>query len=163
MGQTMTDTRGNMKLHTINFSGAILKRGFWLYIWRIKHANTEFVYVGRTGDSSSKYAASPFSRLSKHLDIRDNAAANMLMRHVKQHGLDPINCSFEMFAIGPLYEEQSNLKKHRKIRDIVAPLETALALHLRQKGYVVVGNHPSIGEVDKELFSEILATVDKIL
>ncbi len=151
-----------MKSHKINFSGAILERGFWLYVWRIKHRNTEFVYVGRTGDSSSRYAASPFARLSQHLDVRDNATANMLMRHIKQRGFDPIKCSFEMFAIGPLYKEQPNLEEHRKIRDIVAPLESALALYLRNKGYDVAGKHPSVEKVNKELFSEIQRTVDKV-
>jgi len=150
-----------MQFHRIKFSGAILERGFWLYVWRIKHENTEFLYVGRTGDSSSRFAASPFSRLSRHLDVSENASANMLLRHVKQRGLDPISCSFEMLAIGPLYKEQPNLAEHRKIRDIVAPLESAVAHYLRQKGFVVVSSHPTVGEVDKELLLKIQSTIDE--
>ena len=152
-----------MQVHRINFSGAILERGFWLYFWRIKYINTEFVYVGRTGDSSSRFAASPFSRLSRHLDVSESASANMLLRHVKQRGFDPISCSFEMVALGPFFTEQHSLAQHRKIRDIVAPLESALALYLRQKGFDVVGSHPTVGEVDKELFLKIQSAVDEVL
>lgn len=152
-----------MQVHKITFSGAILERGFWLYVWRIKYINAEFFYVERTGDSSSRFAASPFSRLSRHLDVSENASANMLLRHVKQRGFDPIRCSFEMFALGPLFPEQPSLEQHRKIRDIVAPLESALALYLRQKGVDVAGSHPTAGEVDKELFLKIQSAVDEIL
>ena len=73
-----------MRLPHLKFSGAILERGFWLYAWRIENGSREFFYVGRTGDSSSQYAASPFSRLGQHLDIRPNATANMLLRHVRR-------------------------------------------------------------------------------
>ena len=153
-----------MQVHRINFSGAILERGFWLYVWRIKYINSEFFYVGRTGDSSSRFAASPFSRLSRHLNVSENASANMLLRHVKQRGFDPIGCSFEMFALGPLFPEQPSLEQHRKIRDIVAPLESALALYLRQKGCDVAGSHPTTaGEVDKELLFKIQSAVDEVL
>ncbi|MFC1971345.1 hypothetical protein ACFLV0_05425 [Chloroflexota bacterium] len=151
-----------MKLHRVIFTGSLLERGFWLYVWRVKSVNADFVYVGRTGDSSSKYAASPFSRLSRHLDISENASANMLLRHIKRRGLDPISCSFEIIALGPLYKEQYSLEEHRKIRDIVAPLENVLAHYLHKKGYEVVGSHPSGGEVDKILFAEIQGLIDKV-
>ena len=68
-----------------------------------------------------------------------------------------------MFAIGPLYQEQSTFEKHCLIRDIVALLESALALYLHNKGYDVAGKHPSVGKVNKELFSEIQRAVDKVL
>jgi hypothetical protein len=113
-----------VQVHRINFSGAILERGFWLYVWRIKCKNREFYYVGRTNDSSSQFATSPFSRLSRHLDISENASANMILRHVKQRDFNPISCSFEMIAVGPIFPEQSSLAQHRKIRDIIAPLES---------------------------------------
>jgi len=129
-----------VKIHHIRFSGAILERGFWLYIWRIQSDTRTFFYVGRTGDSSSKYAASPFSRLGQHLDVRQTATANMLLRHVRKMGLDPLACNYELIALGPLFPEQPTLDLHREIRDRIASIEAELASYLRAKGLEVVGN-----------------------
>ena len=60
-------------MQQVRFEGALLERGFWLYVWRVRQESREVLYVGRTGDSSSRFAASPFSRLSQHLDIRPKA------------------------------------------------------------------------------------------
>ena len=44
---------------TVTLDGAMLRRGFWLYVWEITTPNGEKVlYVGRTGDSSSPNAQS---------------------------------------------------------------------------------------------------------
>lgn len=145
-----------MNTHELTFGGAFLERGFWLYIWRVTEAQHLFLYVGRTGDSSSKYAASPFARLGQHLDVRPKATANMLLRHVRARGLDPVRCTYELIAVGPIFSEQKSLLEHRKHRDIVAPLEAALAQHLRSKGHDVVGTHSSKHPVDSKLFSQVL-------
>lgn len=144
-----------MHLHRLKFSGAILERGFWLYAWRIESENREFFYVGRTGDSSSRYAASPFSRLGQHLDVRPNAAANMLLRHVRRLGLNPLACTFELLAFGPLFPEQTTLELHRQFRDRIAPLESTLAEFLRSTGREVVGSHGSRGTPDPTLVAEV--------
>ena len=83
-----------MKIHHLKFSGALIERGFWLYIWRVTCKNDYVLYVGRTGDSSSKYAASPFNRLGQHLDIRPKATANTLLRNIKSVGFNPVKCEF---------------------------------------------------------------------
>lgn len=150
-----------MKLHHLSFSGALLERGFWLYIWCVTHKNECVLYVGRTGDSSSKYAASPFNRLGQHLDVRPSATANMLLRNIRPLGFEPVNCGFEFTSIGPLFPEQSTLAKHRKYRDIIAPLEAALAKYLEQKGYRVIGTHPKPRTIDKNLFAKIKAMVSE--
>jgi hypothetical protein len=124
-------------LHRVAFSGAILERGFWLYAWRIRCGTGEFFYVGRTGDSSSQFASSPFSRLGQHLDVRVNAKANTLLRHVRAESFDPLACSFELQAFGPLFPEQNTMELHRKFRDQIAPLEFALAALLRGRGYTM--------------------------
>lgn len=144
-----------MNLHRTSFSGAILERGFWLYAWRISCGEQKFFYVGRTGDSSSQYAASPFSRLSQHLDVRANAKANTLLRHVHAQGLDPLKCEFELLAFGPLFPEQSTMELHRKFRDQIAPLETSLAQMLRSLGLCVVGKHGAAGSPDPVLQAEV--------
>ncbi|MSR58901.1 MAG: hypothetical protein EXS05_14835 [Planctomycetaceae bacterium] len=143
------------------FDGRILQRGFWLYVWTISHQNEEFLYVGRTGDSSSKYASSPFSRIGQHLDLRAKAKANSLLRNIREKKLEPTSCKFELFAIGPLFDEQADMASHRKHRDIVAPLEAALASYLKAAGYQVLGTHGSRKPLDESLFREVLAIVNE--
>lgn len=144
-----------MRLHRLRFPGALLKRGFWLYAWRIRCGDKEFYYVGRTGDSSSRYASSPFSRLGRHLDLRPTATANMLLRHIRRLGLDPEGCDYELLAFGPLFPEQSTLDLHRERRDIIAPLERALVELFRTSGHVVVGKHGKVGAPDSALLMKI--------
>ena len=139
-----------MRLHRLKFTGAILERGFWLYAWRILSGEREFFYVGRTGDSSSRFAASPFSRLSQHLDVRPKASANMLLRHVRRLKLDPLACKFEFLAFGPIFCEQTSLELHRQYRDRAARLERAFAAYLRSTGREVVGSHGGKGEAEAE-------------
>jgi len=65
-------------------AGGILQRGFWLYVWEVTPADkAPLYYVGRTGDSSSTNAQSPFNRMGQHLGFAKNS--NMLRRHLMQH------------------------------------------------------------------------------
>lgn len=145
----------NMKVHHLKFTGALIERGFWLYIWKVKEGKKLALYVGRTGDSSSKYAASPFNRLGQHLDIRPTATANTLLRNIRAEGFNPVKCEYELTSIGPLFPEQETLDEHRKYRDIIAPLEVALAEYLRAKGHKVIGKHPKPRPKDEKLFNKI--------
>jgi hypothetical protein len=149
-----------MRLHKLKFSGAILDRDFWLYAWRVECHEKVFYYVGRTGDSSSQYAASPFSRLGQHLDVRPNATAYMLLRLVRRFGLNPLYYSFELLAFGPIFSEQPTLELHRKYRDRIAPLESALAEFLRSKGarWSVI-----MVQVDPKLLAEVQSAFNATL
>jgi hypothetical protein len=112
--------------HAFSFSGALLQRGFWLYVWEIVSAEQEHVYyVGRTGDSSSSNAQSPFNRMGQHLGFNENS--NVLRRRLTARGVDPDGCTFRMVAHGPLLEEATTLAEHGSRRDIVAAMERALA------------------------------------
>lgn len=144
-----------MLLHRLSFSGAILERGFWLYAWRISCGAETFFYVGRTGDSSSQFAASPFSRLGQHLDVRSSAKANTLLRHVRAKNFDPLECEFELLAFGPLFPEQATMELHRNLRDQIAPLETSLADLFRERGFDVAGVHGKSGKPDPTLKAEV--------
>lgn len=128
----------------LRFKGALLERGFWVYVCRVKHKDKYLLYVGRTGDSSSRFAASPFSRLGRHLDLLPSAPANMLVRHLRDLRIDPRLCTYLLIACGPLYPEQENIRAHRRIRDRVALIEAKLAQQLKADGYKVVGSHPVI-------------------
>ena len=70
------------------FDGAILKRGFWLYLVEVvSSGGRRAVYVGRTGDTSSPYAASLFARLTGHLNDRKSAKANSLLKRLIEQDL----------------------------------------------------------------------------
>ena len=152
-----------MKPKTMRFDGALLSRGFWLYVWTIICNDRVVLYVGRTGDSSSPNASSPFRRIGQHLDARPNAKGNALATQLGKVGIDPINCAFEMMAFGPIFPEQDNMDDHKVFRDRAAGLERALADHLLAQGHEVVGTHPRRRPLDaktRALFDELCVAVD---
>lgn len=110
-------------LQSLIFSGAILQRGFWLYVWTVTSADGSTVlYLGRTGDSSSPCAQSPLNRLSQHLGTNKNA--NALRHQLLKAGIAPIDCtSFEMVAYGPIFTEAESMTEHGVPRNLVAVME----------------------------------------
>jgi len=156
-------TNDSQKLltYSMRFEGSVLSRGFWLYVWRITYSNDQYIYVGRTGDSSSANAASPFHRIGQHLDFRSSAKGNSLSRQLRALGIDPVLCSYEMLAIGPIFPEQKTMDRHRPVRDRVAALEKHLAIFLRQRGYQIIGTHAASTEVDPELWRRVVTAVSE--
>ncbi len=144
----------------MRFDGQLLKRGFWLYVWDIRSDGNQVLYVGRTGDSSSPHASSPFSRIGHHLNFKTNAKANSMARRLAQAGFNPTSCQFSMVGIGPLFPEQANFDAHRTVRDCVGALEAALAEHLRARGYAVLGIHHSRSAVDQVLWAQVETLVE---
>lgn len=100
----------------MKFEGQVLQRGFWLYVWKISNCNGEWLYVGRTGDSSSANAGSPFSRIGQHLDFRRTARGNLLTKQLTKNSIDPFNSQFSMVAVGPLFKEEKDFEKHKKAK-----------------------------------------------
>jgi hypothetical protein len=152
-----------MKAYAMSFDGALLGRGFWLYVWRITDGERSVLYVGRTGDSSSPHASSPFKRIGQHLDAGPNAKGNALARQLKKAGLPPEHCTFEMVAVGPLFPEQEDMERHLTFRDQVGALERALADHLRAAGHEVIGNHPRAIACDEKLCADVCRVVGEKL
>ncbi len=148
-----------IRKYAMAFDGQLLRRGFWVYVWRIQSPKGVYVYVGRTGDSSSRYAASPFTRAGRHLDVGQNAKSNTLTRQIVRVGLNPTRCRFRMVALGPLFPEQGAMKAHRPIRDKVAALERGVADFLRQRRYSVLGTHGRFLSPDARLFARLRALV----
>lgn len=149
-----------MNTFEIEFDGALLKRGFWLYVWRVRSWDRTVLYVGRTGDSSSRFASSPFARVGQHLDLRPNATANCLARRLSAAGLAVESCRYSLMAIGPLFPEQPDLQQHRLFRDRMARLEARLAAELRERGYEVLGKHPARGNVDAALWAMVVDAIN---
>jgi len=151
---------GVLDSYRMTFDGAVLRRGFWLYVWKIKQEDDVYVYIGRTGDSSSPNASSPFVRISQHLDFRPNAKANSMGKHLCHRRIRPDACSFEMLAIGPLFREARDMGSHRPRRDKVGAAEKVLAQLIRERGYCVLGRHSSRTEPSRTIVRRIEALVD---
>ena len=144
-------------LHRLAFDGALLARGFWLYIWEITTKDgSKIHYVGRTGDSSSLHAQSPFARISQHLGR--NANANALRRNLENHELVAEECrAFRLFACGPLFPESHGQTEHTQSRDIVAALEKQLADSMRTAGYRMLNEVKCHRQFDLELWRSIVS------
>jgi hypothetical protein len=146
--------------YSMTFDGHLLNRGFWLYVWQIRGPLSYHVYVGRTGDSSSPHASSPFKRIGQHLDPSPNAKGNALGRQLRSAGVKYEECTFEMVAVGPIFPEQADFEAHKPFRDQMAALERAIADELRQRGYVVLGTHPRAGTPDQSILQQLQALLD---
>jgi hypothetical protein len=140
--------------HSLTFSGKLLQRGFWLYVWEITTPQQELLYyVGRTGDNSSSNAQSPFNRMGQHLGFNDKS--NVLRCRLQKRGIEPELCSFRLFAHGPIIKEAAAFEEHRVQRDIVAAFEKALASALCAAGYNVINIVNCRRPLDASLFAEI--------
>lgn len=144
-------------LHHVTFAGGMLKRGFWLYVWEITLPDScSCLYVGRTGDSSSPHAQSPFSRLTQHLG--NNVRANALRRNLQKRGIDANDCqAFDLIAYGPILPETADMVAHQPSRNRVAGLEKALCDALRASGYDVLNTVTSRFQPYPELWQPVLA------
>ena len=143
-------------LQTLSFDGAILQRGFWLYVWEITPAGeAPLHYVGRTGDSSSTHAQSPFNRMGQHLGFKD--ASNALRRRLLAQRVAPEACHFKLVALGPLDAEssQDTRAEHDERRDRIAAMEKALADQMLESGYNVINRVHCKKTLDLQVYEGI--------
>jgi hypothetical protein len=145
------------KLYDLSFSSALIKRGFWLYVWEVKtNAGDIWLYVGRTGDSSTCNAQSPFIRLGQHLGHNENA--NALRRNLINNKIVAEECSkFQLFAYGPIYPEiqDGDKSKHNFYRDLMSALEKKLQISLSDAGYNVLNIVTSKKELNQSKWIEV--------
>ena len=133
-------------IQRLSFPGALVQRGFWLYVWSVTPPRgPELLYVGRTGDSSSPNATAPYTRMGQHLGYRGNQ--NALRAHLKRRGIAPEDCgSFVLTAFGPIYGEIEKdgsdravlMQRHIPLRDNTAVMEQRLCDDLKAAGYEVM-------------------------
>jgi len=139
-------------LYSTSFDGALLSRGFWLYVWEILAPDGRTVhYVGKTGDKASRVCQSPFNRLTNHLG--GNKHNNALKRHLGQMDIRPETCSFHFFVYGPLFEHDGD-KTHGELCDITSGLEKALAQAMAAAGYDVMNKVCCRALAQFELFEQ---------
>jgi hypothetical protein len=142
-------------VHNADFDGALLSRGFWLYVWEITAPGGRTLhYVGKTGDKASRVCQSPFNRLSSHLG--GNKHSNALKRHLAQKKIDPNCCHFRFHAYGPLFDGKSN-ETHSKLCDVTSGLEKALADAMSEAGYDVINKVHCHMPLDVEAFAVVRA------
>ena len=140
--------------HELSFDGGLLQRGFWLYVWEITAPDgITLYYVGRTGDSSSINAQSPFNRMGQHLGFA--AASNMLRQHLQGKGITAEECDFRFVAYGPIMEEAATQDEHRKLRDVTAALEKALAIAFNDSGCEVLNTVKCRKKPDQNLWEQV--------
>ncbi len=151
-----------MTAQTIAFDGRFLQRGFWLYVWEVSvPGGRKLCYVGRTGDSSSANAQSPFNRMGQHLSF--NEKHNVLRKRLVGIGVEPESCTFRLVSVGPLYPEASSMEGHRPLRDTVAAFEQALACSLSESGYEVINPVHCRKPLNEMAFAMVLAEFAKQL
>ncbi len=153
-----------MKVARMSFDGALLNRGFWIYVITIARANgAKYLYVGRTGDNSTPNAAAPFRRVFQHLDLSPNARANSLTRLIGEKGASPSEFQFSLVAVGPIFPEQDDFESHRPFRDRMTALEKAVSDHFRNGGYQVLGKHDDNDAKDPVLAKQVIKELEAAL
>lgn len=157
------DSQRPLNSFVVALSGEVLRRGFWIYVAEVKHPDGTFMYVGRTGDTSSVNAGSLFARIATHLEHKQNAKSNTLLRQLLRQQLAVENCSFRFVGIGPVFPQRATMEEHRLLRDEMAALERAVADILRERGYQVLGNHPKRRPVAPELLTAVIRELDRLL
>lgn len=132
-------------LHSLSLPGAMLERGFWLYVWRAVSPVGDLHYVGRTGDNSSPHATAPYTRMGQHLGFAKNQ--NALRKHIEKRGIAPESCAnFDLITHGPIYPEIIKdtddrdvlMERHKPFRNQVGAMEKLLCDDLKAAGYDVM-------------------------
>jgi hypothetical protein len=140
--------------YTVALDGGVLRRGFWLYVWEVTASNGDkLVYVGRTGDSSSPNAQSPFNRMGQHLGFA--ATSSMLRQHLVKREVEPVECTFRMISHGPILEEATNMEDHKVLRNEIAAMERQLAADMASAGYDVLNKVRSRMPLNEEIYCEV--------
>lgn len=142
--------------YTVSLDGGFLARGFWIYVWEVRDPEgSVMLYVGRTGDSSSPNAQSPFNRMGQHLGFAKNSS--MLRNHLQRRDVSPDLCSFRLVAHGPILPEAEDWQSHVIRRDLAAAVEKQLAEDCAAAGYDVLNSVASGKELDNELYAPVYA------
>lgn len=108
-----------MKYNTIEITGALLKAGFSIYLFEIRHEGKTYFYIGMTGDPFYPSARSGVHRLSGHLELNPKSTQNQLWealkkQKVKESDLDSLKIIMHHFEIPGFKTWQGSLKNKKK-------------------------------------------------
>jgi hypothetical protein len=138
--------------HCITIPGKVLKPGFSVYLFEIKHGKEKYFYIGMTGDNFYPSARSAFHRLSGHFDLTENSTQNQLLNALKDKGIDfekeeDLTILMHHFAIPGFtkwkvslkgvkkenLEHDSDYKAYKKLQQEVLALENTLIIDFKDK------------------------------
>ncbi len=146
--------------YAVGLDGGTLERGFWLYVWEASTpTGNKLLYVGRTGDSSSMNAQSPFNRMGQHLGSAKNSS--MLRNHLGERHVVPEQCTFRLVAHGPILDEASDWGTHCERRDLIGALEKRLAEDLNAAGYAVMNKVNCLKPLDEKMYADARAAFEE--
>jgi hypothetical protein len=155
MNTRVQDQQGQPQTYELQFGGSVLARGFWIYVWEVTtHKDERVYYIGRTGDSSSLNAQSPFGRMGQHLGFVKSS--NMLRQWLARRDIEPSRCRYRLVSHGPILQESKELMVHRRRRDVTAAVECALEKRMRAAGYDVLNDVKCRRPLDEGLFETVL-------
>jgi hypothetical protein len=139
LSQVLSETMRRAK--KIKFFGEVLDKGVWIYVAEVRrYGKRVFFYVGKTGWKQSCEESSPWSRLAAHLDEETAQGKRMpLLYHLRERGVNPDDCTFELSCFGPDLVEQKVAPSVE--HEIIQEAEAQLAARIADAGYEVVGNH----------------------
>ena len=130
-------------IHKFELPPPLLKRGFWIYVWKIR-TRRKFpkFYVGMTGDTGSYSAQSPINRISAHLG--HNKRSNALQRYLKREGIEIESCdALEFAAFGPIGTVPTEKTQYRVARAEIAAIEKHLWQHMHAAGMDMLNQCPA--------------------
>jgi hypothetical protein len=138
---------------------SILKRDFWVYVWRVGLPSGGYAhYVGMTGDTGSARAQSAANRVAAHLGF---GIANALRKYVhKRTQSDLEQCledcrSLNLFASGPVYAKPTDAD-YQNMRGKVAALEKRLWERMEASGYDMLNGKPqATAMVDENRWNDV--------
>ncbi len=130
-------------LHQIALPPSLLKKGFWIYIWRIRRLeHPPAFYVGMTGDAGSFSAQSPLNRFSAHLGT--NERSNALRRYLAAKGIEVQDCQgLDFAAYGPIGDVPTERSAYRVARTKIAALEKRLWQEIQEAGMDMLNRCPT--------------------
>ena len=130
-------------LHQISLPPPLLRKGFWIYVWRIRRrGRPPTFYVGMTGDTGSGKAQSPINRVSAHLG--PNEQSNALRRYLGANGTEIESCDgLEFAAYGPIGSVPTETAEYRVARAKIAALEKHLWQDMEAEGRDMLNRCPS--------------------
>jgi hypothetical protein len=149
------------EIHHLPVPPPILKKNFWLYVWRVGVPSGGFLhYVGMTGDTGSARAQSAANRVAAHLGFGiANALREYLLREKQIHLED---CrSLDFFGSGPVYPDPAPAD-YPAVRGKVAALEKHLWIRMEASGYEMLNPRPQTKvSLDEARWNEVRASFQR--
>jgi hypothetical protein len=143
-------------MHHLSVPPPILKRDFWLYVWRVGLRSDRYAhYVGMTGDTGSGRAQAAANRVAAHLGF--NTHSNALRKYVQDKTqTDLEDChSLDFFAFGPVYTKPADAD-YRTMRGKVAAIEKRLWERMKASGYDMLNSRPqTTATLDQDRWNDV--------